>query len=416
MSEIPSFTPSVMPPLTQSADDAGKSTALQPTPSLDTARPVHDVSAQALPPAGKSGGAQSPGAALISNANGAPAIGNVTVQFSAEDMAAVLLTLQGKTQDAQLRTAKEGLGVSRLKMEQQHKKSMEKIDQWIKKCESAASKSKIGKIFGWVSKIATFLASAIATAALAVATPFSAGATAPLLALSVISLVGSTMSLASAISQAAGGPSLEISSLMTKACSAFLKMVGVPEDKLEAASRVMAGAIGLAAGATILADSQVLGNLAAGITQLSTNNETTAMIMGAVFSALAGIATAVFTTVATGGAGGAKAVSELTRSIPQAAKVAQHATGAIAGASSLVSGGLNVAVSFDEHAAATAQVDRQKFAALIAKLQAQMEEDHEEIKKVVQQIQEGYSVVSQMIASAGQSRSQITANLGRAMA
>jgi len=83
---------------------------------------------------------------------------------------------------------------------------------------------------------------------------------------------------------------------------------------------------------------------------------------------------------------------------------------------STVQGGLNVGVSIDEHAAASAQVDRKLFSAMLVKLQAQMEEDQEQIKKVVEEIQNGLSVVSQMIASAGESRSQIAANLGRSMA
>ncbi len=416
MREIGPFAPPVMPSA-QSAVDAGSARAALDadgqTQPLDTA--VQQIQAAIIAPAGKNPALQTPGAALIANANGAPTIGNVTVNFSAEDMAVVLLALQGKTQDAQMRTAKEGLGVSRLKMEEQHKKSLDKIDTWIKKCESAASKGKLGSIFSWVGKIAAFLATAIATVALAAATPLTGGAAAPLLALSIIGLVGSTISLASAVSQAAGGPALEISSLMTKACTAFLQLVGVPEDKLEAASRVMAGALGLITGAAAI-DSQLLGGLAAGIVQMSTNDQTAAAITGAIFATLAGIAMAVMTSAATGGASSSEAVKKIIESIPQAAKVAQYSATAASGAASMVSGGLNIAVSVDEHAAASAQVDRTRFSALIAKLQAQMEESQEEIKKVVQEIQDGLVLVSQMIAAAGESRSQISANIGRSMA
>lgn len=41
-----------------------------------------------------------------------------------------------------------------------------------------------------------------------------------------------------------------------------------------------------------------------------------------------------------------------------------------------------------------------------------MEEDREEIKKVMQQMQDGIQIVNQMIAGAAQSRSQLSANLG----
>ncbi|QKV54381.1 type III secretion system translocon subunit SctE [Comamonas antarctica] len=364
---------------------------------------------------GAAAAAAAASAALISNANGAPSIGNIAINFSAEDLSAALLVLQGETQDAQLRTAKEGLGVTRLKMEENHKKSQEKIDTWIKKGESAAAKGKLGGIFSWIGKLASFLATAIATVALAVATPFTAGATAPLLALAIVGLVGSTMSLASSISQAAGGPPLEISTLMTKACSVFLKAVGVPEEKLEAASRVMAGALGFMTGA-MLADPQLLGGMVSSVAQLTITDQNKAAIVGLVLSTLACVALSVVTSLATGGAGAGKSIADITKSIPQLAQVAQHVAGATSSLSSMAAAGVGIGIAVDEHAAASAQVDRKLFSALLVKLQAQMEEDQELIKKVVQEIQDAFNVVSQMVAAAGASRLQIAANLVRVTA
>ncbi len=400
----PSFTPAVAP---QSPLPGTEETSATDVHALDSAAWLDN---QAKP--GKADAATTALAALISNSNGAPSIGDIAINFSAEDLSAALLVLQGKTQDAQLRTAKEGLGVTRLKMEENHKKALEKLEKWIKKCESAAAKGKLGGIFGWIGKIAAFLATAIATVALAVATPFTGGAAGPLLALAVIGLVGSTMSLVSSISQAAGGPALEISTLMTKACSAFLKSVGVPEEKLEAASRIMAGALGYMTGA-MLADPQLLGGMITSVAQLTITDQNKAAIVGAVFSTLACVALSVVTSAATGGAGAGKSIAEITKSIPQLAKVAQHVAGATSAVSSMATAGMGIGATIDEHAAASAQVDRKQVSAMLVKLQAQMEEDQDLIKKVVQEIQDGLNVVSQMIAAAGESRKQIAANLVR---
>ncbi|MBS7777595.1 type III secretion system translocon subunit SctE [Acidovorax sp. CCYZU-2555] len=413
MNEVGTLPASFTPPATfQAPAPSGTDTptAAANVRALDTAALLGDLGTS-----GKNGAAGSTGAALISNANGSPSIGNVAIDFSAEDLTAALLVLQGKTQDAQLRTAKEGLGVSRLKMEENHKKSMEKIETWIKKSESAAAKGKLGGIFSWVGKIAAFMATAIATVALAAATPLTGGAAAPLLALAIIGLVGSSMSLASSISQAAGGPPLELSSIMTKVCSTFLQAVGVPEEKLESASRVMAGAIGMLTGA-MLVDSQLLGNMVSSIADLSISDKQAAAIVGTIFAMLATIALSVVTTVASGGSNSAKAVTEITKNISQMAKVAQHVAGATSALSSMAKAGISVGVAIDEHAAASAQVDRKLFAVLMVKLQAQMQEDQDQLKKLVQEIQEGVGQVSQMIAAAGESRSQIAANLGRSMA
>ena len=122
------------------------------------------------------------------------------------------------------------------------------------------------------------------------------------------------------------------------------------------------------------------------------------------------------TTVAKTGAESSKLLTDVLKALPQMAKIAQHTASATSAVASTVQGGLNVGVAIDEHAAASAQVDRKLFSAMLVKLQAQMEEDQEQIKKVVEEIQNGLSVVSQMIAAAGESRSQIAANIGRSMA
>jgi len=71
-----------------------------------------------------------------------------------------------------------------------------------------------------------------------------------------------------------------------------------------------------------------------------------------------------------------------------------------------------MAKAVDERDAANIQADKKMIDALIAKLQKSMEEDREEIKKVMQQMQDGIQIVNQMIAGAAQSRSQLSANLG----
>ena len=422
MSTVNSLPPTILPS-TLSSEQTSAATGAQDTSSAQKLDTANLPATQTVLPNSKM--AQSPGAALISNANGAPAIDGVTINFSPEDMAATLLALQGKTQDLQMRTAKEGLQVSKKTMADQHKKSMEKLDKWIEKSKSAESKSKISKIFGWIGKIAAVIGTAISTIGLLVATPFTAGATAPLLALSIVGLVGSSMALASAISQQAGGPALEIGGLITKACTPLLKLMGVPEDKLESASRIMAGALGLVTGAVLL-DSQLAGNFAAGIVQLSTNNETAALYTGMICTMLTGLAVTAMTTIASGGTGAGKAVSDVTQGIQkvsdmaktleQVTTTAKYVNGAVSAANTIANTGVNIAVAVDEHAAATAQVDRQKFSALIVKLQAQMQEDQEQLKKVVQEMQDGYSTVSQMVAAAATSRSQIAANLKPSLA
>lgn len=57
--------------------------------------------------------------------------------------------------------------------------------------------------------------------------------------------------------------------------------------------------------------------------------------------------------------------------------------------------------------------DKKDLEAAMVKLQKQMEEGREEIKKVLAQIEDGMQAVTQMINGAAESMSQITANLGK---
>lgn len=346
----------------------------------------------------------------VSNSNGAPSIGNVTINFSPEDMAAALLVLQGKTQDAQLRTAREGLESSRLKMQDQNEKALAKINDWIKSCESAGAKDKAGGVMGWVSKIAGFVGALMATVVAGVATVASGGAAAPLLALSIMGLVGATMGLASHISQECGGPPLELSSLMTKVATAVLTAAGVPEDKVDAAARTLAGALGLVSGAALI-DPALLGELAGGITQLGAGDAMTNAIMTGVFTAVATIALSIVMVVATGGAAAGDAVNGIAKTVGTAAKIGQAVAGITAGATAVARGGVQIAKAHDERDAALAQADKKLIDGVIAKLQQRMEEDREQMKKVIDEIMQGVNLVSQMINSAGDSRTQIAAHL-----
>ncbi|WP_428000745.1 type III secretion system translocon subunit SctE [Acidovorax sp.] len=311
----------------------------------------------------------------ITNANGAPQLDGVTVNFSAEDMAAALLVLQGKTQEAQLSTAKEGITTNKKKLEDQNKKSMDKINEWIKKCEDASAKQKAGGILGWFQKIFTAVAAAFAVVAAAVATAATGGAAAPLLALAVLGLASSIVSIASEIDKAQGGKGfdsvagwMDPGSLIGKGFGELAKAFGANEEQ--------------------------------------------AAIVSATFAVVGSIAIMAASIALTGGA---SAMSEVQKIILTAGRIGQAVAGIAAGTTQAAKGGVDIAVAHDEKQASLIQADKKGIDAIIAKLQKAMEEDREEIKKVMDQMMEGMNIVSQMINSAGESRAQISANLsGRA--
>lgn len=350
------------------------------------------------------------GTAGVSNANGAPLIDGVQINFSPEDLAVALTVLQGKTQEAQLTTAKEGLSTSKKKLEEKNQQAMEKINKWISDCQKAASKAKVAGIFGWVTKIAGFIAAAVAVVVAAVATAASVGGASALLALAVVGLVGATISLASQISQAAGGPALELSALLSKLCTGMLEAIGVPKDKAEQAGKMMSGMMGIMSGA-VLVDPAFGGQAFGGFAELVGANATQAAIVSGVFTAVATIGVAVVMVVASGGTNVSGAVNGMAKLVQTGAKIAQSAAGAAAGGAAAVQGGLKIAQAHDERSGALAQADKKLIDAMILKLQKSMEDDREDVKKVIQEMMDGLNIVSQMIAGASNSRMQIASNM-----
>jgi hypothetical protein len=344
----------------------------------------------------------------VNDANGAPEIERATAELSPEDMAAQLQMLQSKTQEAQLATAKEGIKTNMTKKEEQNAKALAKINDWIKNCQDAANAAKPSGILGWLKKIGTFIASIAAVVVAAVAAVASGGVGSPLFAMAVVGLVASTMSLASAISQEAGGPPLEISTWLAKGIGAALAGMGVPKDKAEAIGKIAL----LAAPGLILIDPSMLGQATGAIAQLSGADASQIAIVTAVFTAVATVAAAGAMVVLSGGAGAGKALDGIAKTVSVCAKVAQGAGVAASAAGDIGQGAVAIEKAGYDRAADNAQADKKAIDAVIAKLQKQMEDSRDDLKKVMDQLMDGMTIVSQMINAAADNRSQITANLG----
>ena len=369
--------------------------------------------AAALAGSGDTQTSRSAGERQITNPNGAPEIG-VPRALSPHEMVRKLQSLKLATQQGQMRTAMVGVDMTRQKLDEVRKEALEKLEEVVRKNDSAEAKSKYAKIFSWAAKIGAFAGSLLAVAGSLAAVVLSGGAAAPLLVLAVTGLVSSSISLISAIRQERGGEPLDINIGVTMACKALLTEVGVPEEKLEAASKIMAGSLGMITGAAML-DPQLYGSLASGVVLMTTGNENWAAVAAAGATAYTTMAIAAVMFIANPGSASTQ-VQKAMAQIPQLANTIKHALSAFSATGAGISALINIGVSFDAHGAAMAQVDRQKFSALIAKLQAQMATDSEQITEIVKDIQQAMSLVSKMIMQAIESQAQIIANVGRFMA
>lgn len=365
---------------------------------------------------------QATGTPGVSDSNGAPEIEGVGKTFSADDLAEVLRLLDSKTKEAQLRTAKESIETSKLKMAENHKQIIAKIEENAKKCAEAAAAAKKKSIFGWLAKIFSFVGSIIAVAVAAIATVATGGAAAPALAISCCCLAASTMSLASAISVACGGPPLELSSILSKAVSAVLRLVGVPKETADSIGKIASGigAIAISGGAALLIDPAFVSNIVAGGMGLGgVDPDTIAKVASWVTlgtTILVGIAAAAVTF----GAGSAGAVANAVgKTASTAASTAGRITSLLQGATTVVAGGVQVGsgiAAIDEakalYGAETAMSDKKKLDAVTIALMKTMEDESERMKKILKEIEEGMQTVSEMMSSSAHNMSDITQNMG----
>lgn len=347
----------------------------------------------------------------------APVLDLPTLAFTTDDMAILLTALRSKTFEEQIKTGKEGLEIDRKKSEDINDRAMKKIQEWIDKCKEADEKGKAGGIFGWLTKIFSFIAAAICTALAAVATAVTGGAAAPLLAVSVILLAGTTLSLASAISQECGGPALEPSAWLSDVMTKMLVSFGMDEKQAKSLGKILAtvAATVVTGGAALAVDPQLMGNLAGGIAELSGAPKDTAMWLNMAFTMAASLAVMVVATVMTGGAAMTQAVDKMSKFAAMAMKVGramQAGAGITAGATQVGHGAMQIEAADAQHSADRSMAQKKELEALLLKLQKLMEEGREDLKKIMQAVQEMMSVCIRMLTTNSETHLQLIDKIG----
>lgn len=348
----------------------------------------------------------------VTDCNGAPEIGGVRLE--PEDMAAALLVLQGKTQEAQIRTSSEGIQTNKVRLESRNNEALGKIQKANAEGASMLAKEKAAGIFGWVVKVAALIGAVVGVAMAALAEAATGGAASPLLALAISGLVGACISMASQISQTAGGPALDLSVVVPKLFTIVLEACGVPEEQAQAAGKVIAGATALAMPLALVSDPQLLSGSMGGIAQLAGGSAEQVAIVSAVFTVMVAIAGMVALTGT--GVSSARMLSDLPKVVTSASQIAQTGMGVLTGAAGATQGGLSAATSVQQRNVDQLQVDRKTIDADIIRLMAKMKDDQEELKKALEMIADSYTVVSQMIQAAAENRLHIASNLARPVA
>jgi len=339
----------------------------------------------------------------VKDANGAPTLPQPITMFSPDDMVALLQHLYAASEQSQLETHKSNVIDTGSKARKANEQQQQKIQEWIRQCEKASKASSIGKIFGLIGKIAAVLAAGTALAVALGLTPFSAGATAPLAVLAGIGLAAATMSLIDHSVKMAGGPEVSLSNGFTKLTGLILTRCGVPADQAEKIGRVVAGAVGASLILPVLMEPQLLSTMATGICQLSGASDVTTgwVAMGVGVASAIGVGVIMF--FASGGT-----------SSPSTVKAALNASSSgVQAITQAGEGSAGIASAVYQTRADNKLADKKELDALLVKLNQAMEEGREDIKKLIEQMQDGALLVSRMIQGNAESMRQIISNQSR---
>lgn len=362
----------------------------------------------------------------IDNSNGAPRLPPPTLQPSSStsgswmDFADAALQLQA-VQDALLTQrmlgAKNTIDAAMRRMSATQADQGEKLQEWIK--NSAAAHKKSTSVLGWFSKVLTVVAAGIGVALAAAASAATGGLATPLMAIAIVGLVSATMNLANQISLSAGGPEISVSNLFGTVGKKVFTTLGMNQKHAEEAGDILGGIAGIATGAVFI-DPQVVGMLTKGVAEVLGASASTTSILIGVANMMAVIATTVVLVAAGNVAGAAGAAGAAVAVADDAAIAALRMTGNVAKGVGGVTGGtdqviqgvhtFNIGKAMER--AGDAQADMKKNSAGMMKLQAQMAESRDEIKRILDLFLSSFTEIAQMIGGQAKTMQQIGQNIG----
>ena len=292
------------------------------------------------------------------------------VDFSADMVTSLLGKMRGDSDMNQMATMETTLARLSQKIKDlsdERLANIEKNRTEQAKADKKNSERKSGGIFGWLKRIFKAIAAVIMVAVAAVATVATLGTAAPLLALAVMGLAATAVSIASDIDKERGGKGFDhITKWMDPG-----SLVGMGVGKL----------------ATTLGAS-----------------EEQAAIVSATFAAVTTVAIMVASAVLSGGATGAEAITK-------AIAIAGAITGMVTGAMSIAEGVSDRGLAEIERDISLVQAEMKKILAVYVETGQQREELMEDMKKLMNAINELPSMLSSMLKEYSDSLSEITGNM-----
>ena len=291
---------------------------------------------------------------------GAPALSPPRIVFNLADIGVEVSILISKMDDAQSGVEQQGLKLDDSQRQEAYRRANDKIEEAAKKLQEARHKQKTLGILSTVGKVFA----GVAAVALTVTT---GGAAAPLaIALIAYTVVDTGMTIADSISQAEGGPRLDLNDLMQEGFTKAAKVCG--DDDRTAAEVGQWCAFG---------------------------------VQGAIAVATITVSVANMASVAKGAAGAGGLASKLGATGFKAIKLTGIAGQAVSSATQATSGGMTIAVGNDTADAEKAQAEKVRMDAIAAALDEVIRNTLDRLTLIAADLSAGMASAGEIVSKVG---------------
>ncbi|WP_461537748.1 type III secretion system translocon subunit SctE [Spongorhabdus nitratireducens] len=287
-----------------------------------------------------------------------------------EEATLQLMEMQSKLTDRRMKFSEETIAITKAENQKLHEDRMQKILDTIAKMKKAEKSGLIGKIFGWIA-VAVM---AVAIVALAASTILTGGATAPALVGLGLMMAGMAIMLTMQISSETGG---------------WMNQIFGDSEKGQLAASIFWAAL-----VTILSVGGSMGVGAAG------------GAAGAAGSAASTAANAGSTTANT-----AATASSVAAKAAKMANIVRKVAVLIQAGSQVGQGSAGIATAKYTKDAEILRAEAKEIQAFILRNGQIMEETSEELKKLLEEMQEGIAAMTQIISASHDTKSQISRSM-----
>ncbi|VVE48413.1 hypothetical protein PIN31115_04520 [Pandoraea iniqua] len=332
----------------------------------------------------------------------APEIPEPTFSGAPDELALMLSSVMAKTSDTMVRSAATDATIQAKQRNAEMAKREKAIAEMHRKMAEAEKQANnpvlkaLNKVFGGIGY-------AVGMALLGVATVVTAGAASPLLAAAAYGS-GKQMAEGNFDFSLTKAMQTGVSDILVNAC-------GVSQAQAQQISQV---AVGVAIAMTVMgvvAAPDSIGDAAGGTASLAGADEKVVVGLKTAVNLAVTIGVAIAMTVASGGAGGTAALSQVGVQLQRLAEIVKGVYGATQGALSVANGAVGISVAKNKYDAALLDAQTKDLQALLAQMQQQDENTKEVIETFLGYGNSSFEDMSDIIKAVGDSQSRMNAQI-----